>query len=167
MGKVGPCAVEASIDSGLAKSANDDVPELEDRFYKGAGSGNAKSNSGNGAGPDGNSGGDRDDGIRGSNPKWADPDPLPEGLPPVASFDLGLLPETLRPWAADIVETMQAPPDFAGVTIMTALGTVIGRKIGIGPQRNTGWTETANQWGVVIGRPGILKSPTVEACLAR
>ena len=98
--------------------------------------------------------------------KWGEPEPLPEGLPPVASFDLGLLPETLRPWAGNIVETMQAPPDFAGVTIMTALGTVIGRKIGIRPQRNTGWTETANQWGMVIGRPGILKSPTVEACLA-
>ena len=88
------------------------------------------------------------------------------GLAARGFLRLGFLPNSLRPWAGNIVETMQAPPDFAGVSIMTALGTVIGRKIGIRPQRNTGWTETANQWGMVIGRPGILKSPTVEACLA-
>ncbi len=43
---------------------------------------------------------------------WPVPVPLPDGLPAVAPFALELLPETLRPWAADIAERMQCPPDF-------------------------------------------------------
>jgi putative DNA primase/helicase len=89
------------------------------------------------------------------------PEPLPDGLPPVDAFDFELLPDSLRSYAEDIVTTMQAPPDFAGVPIMTGLGAVIGRKIGIRPQRNTAWTEVPNLWALLIGRPGILKSPTV------
>jgi putative DNA primase/helicase len=98
--------------------------------------------------------------------KWREPQALPDGLPPVDPFDFDLLPDPLRGWCEDIVSTMQAPPDYAGVTIMTALGAVIGRKIGIRPQQNTAWTEVANQWGVLVGRPGVLKSPTIDACLA-
>ncbi|PWT94424.1 MAG: hypothetical protein C5B53_13205 [Candidatus Melainabacteria bacterium] len=100
------------------------------------------------------------------SPEWRKPQALPNGLPPVAPFDFDLLPDPLRPWCEDIVSTMQAPPDYAAVTIMVALGAVIGRKIGIRPQQHTAWTEVANQWGVLVGRPGVLKSPTIDACLA-
>jgi len=34
----------------------------------------------------------------------SDPIPLPDGLHPVEPFDFSLLPDSLRPWAADIVE---------------------------------------------------------------
>src|ERR1051326_4211025 len=43
---------------------------------------------------------------------WPEPKPLGGDLPPVASFDLALLPMALRPWAADIAERMQIPIDF-------------------------------------------------------
>lgn len=97
---------------------------------------------------------------------YPQPRPLPSGLPPVAPFIFELLPDSLRPWAEDICECVQCPPDFVGATILTALGSVIGRKVAIRPQGQTDWTECANQWGLVVGRPGVLKSPAMEAALA-
>lgn len=97
---------------------------------------------------------------------WPGPLPLPDGLPPVADFTFKLLPETLSPWAADIVERMQCPPDFVAVAIMAALACMIGRRIGIRPQASTDWTVSPNQWAILIGRPGVLKSPAMEAALA-
>jgi hypothetical protein len=45
---------------------------------------------------------------------------------------------------------------------MTALGSVLGRKVGIKPKQKDDWTVLANFWAVIIGRPGILKSPAME-----
>lgn len=97
---------------------------------------------------------------------YPQPKTLPVGLPPVAPFIFELLPDSLRPWAEDICDRVQCPPDFVGATILTALGSVIGRKVAIRPQGQTDWTEYANQWGLVVGRPGVLKSPAMEAALA-
>jgi putative DNA primase/helicase len=96
---------------------------------------------------------------------YPEPMALPDGLPPVAPFEMALLPETLRPWAADIIDRMQCSGDYVAVTILAALGAVIGRRIGIRPQSSTDWTVTPNQWAMLIGRPGVLKSPAMEAAL--
>ncbi len=96
---------------------------------------------------------------------WPEPMPLP-GLPPVAVFEMGLLPQSLQPWAGDISDRIQCPPDYVGITIMLALATVIGRKVGIRPQARTDWTVIPNMWGCLVGRPGVIKSPAMEAALA-
>lgn len=101
-----------------------------------------------------------------ASPEWPDPLPLPEGLPPVATFDFALLPETLQLWAQDICERVQCPADYVGVSIMAALGSVIGRKVGIRPQAQTDWTVFPNQWALIVGRPGVLKSPAMEQALS-
>jgi putative DNA primase/helicase len=105
-------------------------------------------------------------GAKSESQEWPEPHPLPDGLYPVAAFDFELLPSSLRPWAQDICERVQCPPDFVAVGIMTGLGAVVGRKIGIRPQSKTDWTNTANQWGLIVGRPGVLKSPALEAAIA-
>jgi hypothetical protein len=48
--------------------------------------------------------------------EWPDPCPVPEALLPVSSLALDLLPEKLRPWAEDIVDRMQCPIDYLGVS---------------------------------------------------
>jgi putative DNA primase/helicase len=97
---------------------------------------------------------------------WPEPQPLPDGLLPVMAFDYALLPDTLTPWARDICERVQCAPDFVAVAIMAGLGSIIGRKLGIRPQARTDWTVTPNQWALVVGRPGVLKSPALEAALS-
>jgi hypothetical protein len=97
---------------------------------------------------------------------WPKPEPLPDTLLPVEPFDMALLPDVLQPWASDIVERVQCPPDFVGVTIMIGLATVIGRRVGIRPKRQDDWTEYANMWASIIGRPGVMKSPAISAALA-
>jgi putative DNA primase/helicase len=97
---------------------------------------------------------------------WIEPEPLPDGLLPVEAFDYALLPDTLTPWARDICERVQCAPDYVAVAIMAGLGSIIGRKLGIRPQAFTDWTVTPNQWALVVGRPGVLKSPALEAALS-
>ncbi|MCQ4190750.1 DUF3987 domain-containing protein [Methylocystis suflitae] len=96
---------------------------------------------------------------------WPDPQPIPGGLPPVAAFQDDFLPMQLRPWIMDIAERMQCPPDFVGIPAIVALGSVIGRRIGIRPQRRSDWIEVANLWGCIVGRPGALKSPAMNEVL--
>jgi hypothetical protein len=95
-----------------------------------------------------------------------EPQPLPDSLPPVAAFDPAMLPDALRPWVADIAERIGCPPDFVAVPAMVALGSVLGRKVAIRPQQQTDWAETPNLWGLIVGRPGMLKSPALQQATA-
>ena len=96
---------------------------------------------------------------------WPDPVPLPEGLSPVQPFDGALLPDKVAPWVLDISERLQCPPDYVAIAAMVALGAVLGRKIGVKPQRKTDWYEVPNLWGCAVGRPGSLKTPAIEEAL--
>jgi putative DNA primase/helicase len=97
--------------------------------------------------------------------KWEEPKPLPDGLAPVEAFSSDFLPGALAPWVDDIATRLQCPPDYVGVAAITALGSVIGRRIGIKPQRKTDWVEVPNLWGAFIGRPGMLKTPAMREAL--
>jgi Protein of unknown function (DUF3987) len=99
------------------------------------------------------------------NEQWPEPKPLPAGLAPVEPFNSEFLPDALAPWVDDIANRLQCPPDYVGITGLTALGAVIGRRIGIKPQLKTDWIEIPNLWGAFIGRPGMLKSPAMGEAL--
>jgi hypothetical protein len=96
---------------------------------------------------------------------WSEPKPLPIGLAKVESFCPEFLPDAIAPWVSDIAERLQCPTDYVAVAAITALGSVIGRRVGIKPQAKTDWAETANLWGMFIGRPGMLKSPAMMEAL--
>ncbi len=106
----------------------------------------------------------------GSNPasgeraggEWPAPTPLPDGLPPVAPFDYELLPTILHRRVQDIAERMQCPPDFPAVGLVVMLSSLIGRRCGIAPKHADDWLVVPNTWGMVIGRPGIMKSPPLS-----
>lgn len=89
------------------------------------------------------------------------PEPLPSELPPVMKLNPAWLPQVVGEYIADAAEQMNAPPDYLAVTLLSAMATVIGRKIGVRPQENTDWTEIVNMWALLVGRPGMLKSPTM------
>jgi putative DNA primase/helicase len=96
---------------------------------------------------------------------WPEPTLLPSGLPAVHQFSLDFMPEPLVPWIDDIATRLQCPPDYVAITAIVALGSVIGRRVGIKPQVKTDWVEVPNIWGGFIGRPGQLKSPAMQAAL--
>jgi Protein of unknown function (DUF3987) len=96
---------------------------------------------------------------------WAEPKPLPNGLTPVEPFSLEFVPNAVAPWIDDIANRLQCPPDYVAVAALTALGAVIGRRIGVKPQAKTDWIEFPNVWGAFIGRPGMLKSPAMGEAL--
>jgi hypothetical protein len=96
---------------------------------------------------------------------WPEPKPLPQGLLPVDPFDLDFVPTALKPWIDDVANRLQCPPDYIGVAAIVALGSAIGRRVGIKPQARTDWVEIPNIWGGFIGRPGMLKSPAMQEAL--
>lgn len=95
---------------------------------------------------------------------WPEPTTLPE-LPPVPQWNDRLLPESLRPWLADVVERTQCSPEYAAVPAMVALGSVIGRGCAIRPKQRDDWTVTPNLWGNLIGPPSAMKSPALSEAL--
>jgi putative DNA primase/helicase len=51
------------------------------------------------------------------------------------------------------------------VAAVVAAAAVIGRKIAIRPKREDDWTVVPNLWGLVVGRPGIMKTPALQEAL--
>jgi hypothetical protein len=97
--------------------------------------------------------------------EWPEPKPLPDGLLAVDAFDMEFLPDSIGPWVMDISDRMQCPPEYVAVPATVALGSVIGRKVGIKPRQKDDWVEVANLWGALVGRPGTLKSPAMQEAL--
>lgn len=97
---------------------------------------------------------------------WGQPIPLPSGLAAVQPFDPAYLPANVSGWAMDISDRMQCPPDFPAAAAMVAMGSLIGRQIRIRPKRFDTWAEVPNLWGMIVGRPGMMKSPAMSEALA-
>jgi putative DNA primase/helicase len=93
---------------------------------------------------------------------WPEPQPLPDLLPPVAPFAAAMLPEAVRPFVEDVAERMQCPIDFPAIAMMIVLAGVVGRKVAVRPKRKDDWTVVANLWGLVVGRPGLMKTPAIS-----
>ncbi len=101
----------------------------------------------------------------GTGTEWPQPQPIPDDLPPVKAFDPALLPAAIRPWVQDLTERMQCPIEFPAASAMVALSGMIGRRASIRPYRRDDWTELPNLWGMLIGRPSLMKSPPMKQVL--
>jgi putative DNA primase/helicase len=95
---------------------------------------------------------------------WPQPEPLGEVLPPVLPFDARLLPTALRPLVVDVAERMQVPLDFPAAAVMLCLAGAANRRALVQPKDgDPSWTVVPNLWGAVIGLPGYLKTPSLQA----
>lgn len=95
---------------------------------------------------------------------WPTPAPLGDELLSVPSFDLELLPSSLRPLVEDISERMQAPPDYAAAAAIVALAGCVNRRAVIIPKcEDTSWSVVPNLWGAIVAPPGMMKSPIFHA----
>ena len=95
-----------------------------------------------------------------------EPRPLTATLAPVTPFNPDWMPSPLRLWIADIAERMQCPPDYPAMAALVALSSVAGRRFCIQPKElDEGFTEFGHLWGMLIGRPSLLKSPAMQAAM--
>jgi hypothetical protein len=59
---------------------------------------------------------------------------------------------------------MQVPLDYPAACLMVCLAGAVSRRARIQPKKEDGsWLVIPNLWGGIIGRPGFLKSPTLQA----
>ena len=96
---------------------------------------------------------------------WPDPENLPDALPAVDAFDAELLPVALRAWVMDIAHRMQCPPDFPAVAALVGISSLIGARAVIRPKERDDWQVVPNLWGLIVGRPGAMKSPALNEAL--
>lgn len=96
---------------------------------------------------------------------WPEPLPLPDERETVPRLTADMLPPSLRGWLHDIAERMQCPLEFPAVAALVEMGSLIGRKLAIHPKRFDDWYEVGNLWGLIIGPPGIQKTPAIEAAI--
>jgi len=99
------------------------------------------------------------------NEPWTTPEQLPNLLLPVNGFDFDLLPDVLRGNVSDIANRMQCPPDYVAVGLLTSFSSLIGYQIAIKPKQHDDWLVVPNLWGMCIGRPGVLKSPSLNEAI--
>ncbi|TSA15473.1 MAG: DUF3987 domain-containing protein [Comamonadaceae bacterium] len=97
--------------------------------------------------------------------QWPEPTPLPNALPSVDRFDAELLPQALRPWIMDIAHRMQCPADFAATAALAGISSLIGARAVVRPKERDDWQVVPNLWGVIVGRPGVKKSPALNEAL--
>jgi len=96
---------------------------------------------------------------------WLDVIELKKSLEPVEPLNLESLPNLFTPFILDVSERMRCPPDFTTVGMFITVASVIGRKIGIMPKQKDDWLVICNIWGVIIGRPSLMKTASLEAAL--
>jgi hypothetical protein len=96
------------------------------------------------------------------SPEWPERQPLPDALPEVPTLPSELLPEPLRAWIDDASERLQVPIELIAAPAMVSAAALVGRTIGIMPKRHDDWLVVPNLWGMIVGRPGVLKSPAVR-----
>jgi putative DNA primase/helicase len=61
---------------------------------------------------------------------------------------------------------MQCPVDYVAVALVILIASAIGRRCAIRPKRHDTWTEVPNLWGMIIGRPGVMKTPAMQEVLS-
>lgn len=94
-----------------------------------------------------------------------EPDLIKEVLSEVLPCPAHTLPVMIVNWMQGIADQMQIPIDFLAVPFIVYTGSLIGRKRALELRLNSGWIEFPNLWGMLIGRPSVMKSPAMEATI--
>lgn len=98
----------------------------------------------------------------GPEAEWPQMQPLPVTDYDMPTLDPELMPAGLRDWIADASDRLQVPPEMIAAPAVVSMATLVGRTVGIYPKRHDDWIVVSNLWGMIVGRPGTLKSPAVQ-----
>ncbi len=100
----------------------------------------------------------------GSVDLWPDRLELP-GARSVPTMTPEMIPPALATWLTDIAETVKIPLEMVTAPAIVGIGSIIGRHIGIKPWKFTNFVTVPNPWGLVVSRPGWMKSFAVGEAL--
>ncbi|SIO60229.1 DnaB-like helicase N terminal domain-containing protein [Singulisphaera sp. GP187] len=94
--------------------------------------------------------------------EWEEPN-LDKPTPPIA-FPLEVFPKRLVELILPASETLSCSPDFLAVPCLTAAGAAIGATVALEIKKS--WSERANLFTAIVGRPGAAKSPALAVATA-
>jgi hypothetical protein len=92
-----------------------------------------------------------------------EPDPIEEVFSPVLPCPIETFPTSVNQWITILADQMQIPSDYLAAPFLVYVGSLIGRKRALRLRPGTDWIEHANLWGMLIGRPSVMKSPAMKA----
>ena len=96
---------------------------------------------------------------------WPDPRPLQTRLHPVQALNRAMLPTDLCNYIYDQAERIPMVPDMVAVSVLVALGSVLGARVAIKPKRMDDFAVVTNIWGGFIAPPSSNKSAAFTAGL--
>ena len=96
---------------------------------------------------------------------WTTPKTIEGALPAAAPYDSEMMPPAFRVWIADTADRMQCPPDYLAATLLTLCGSIIGSRCAVKPKALDSWSVVPNLWGMIIGDPSQLKTPSVSEAM--
>lgn len=97
---------------------------------------------------------------------WPVPLKLPAALNAIKPLDPVAIPDALRAWALDGAHRLQCPIEYLVMPALASAGSVIGNRVGILPkQYDDSWIVFPVMWGAVVGPPGSMKTPTLNAAI--
>lgn len=94
---------------------------------------------------------------------WPDPQPLQTRLHPVQPLRPEMLPVVLYDYIQDQANRIPMIPDMVAVSVLVALGSVLGARVAIKPKRFDDFAVVANLWGGFIAPPSSNKSAAFAA----
>lgn len=101
-------------------------------------------------------------GTESTGEAWPPMQPLPPENDPAPDIELDMLPDALAVWIEDTARRASIPAVFVAVPAIVALGAVVGRTLGIRPERFDSWLVVPNLWGGIVAPPGMLKTHAVN-----
>lgn len=98
---------------------------------------------------------------------WPEPAALPSQLLPVPNLTAKHLPKALRAGVEDIAERIGCPLEYVAIPTLVGAGIVLGNQVGLWPkQHDESWVVYTGFWGGIVGEPGTMKTPALNAAFA-
>ena len=93
---------------------------------------------------------------------WGAMEDIPSATEPVPTMPVELLPTPLQPWLAQASERAHIPLELVSMSALSALSSVIGRQVGIKPERYNTYFIVPNLWACTVGTSGSKKTFAVN-----
>ncbi|KUO95206.1 YfjI family protein [Ferroacidibacillus organovorans] len=97
---------------------------------------------------------------RNQGSRRADIPPVPLRQMPVEPFPINVFPERLRCFITEAAKSLNCPPDFVALSMLSVAGSCIGTSAAI--RAKADWIEFARIWSIILGDPGSGKTPPLE-----